>query len=91
MVDEKPREDQGGEVPKSPSLQSDQGPNPDQELKPRRGGGGGRRSEAVAAQQAEEVPAEELGTKWTRGNDPEAAAKALREANRGTTGGQGLQ
>lgn len=24
---------------------------------------------------------------WTRGNDPEAAAQALREANRGTSGG----
>lgn len=27
------------------------------------------------------------GRTWTRGNDPEAAAQALREANRGTSGG----
>ena len=28
------------------------------------------------------------GRTWTRGNDPEAAAQALLEANRGTSGGE---
>lgn len=32
--------------------------------------------------------AESEGPTWTRGNDPEAAAQALREANRGTSGGE---
>lgn len=36
---------------------------------------------------ADDVEATPEEPRWTRGNDPEAAAAALFEANRGTTGG----
>lgn len=44
---------------------------------PESGSGSGRGTPASAGEQT-----------WTRGNDPEAAAQALREANRGTSGGE---
>ena len=46
----------------------------------------GPESGSDKTQGTEDAPQEEPS--WTRGNDPEAAAEALRQANRGSTGGE---
>lgn len=45
----------------------------------------GPESGSEPAPRTQEAPQDQPA--WTRGNDPEAAAEALRQANRGSTGG----